>query len=114
MQIEIKGLTPVANNIEGWLDEHGRFRNVEFKNSDPKEWFSSKGNRFIQFGTEAFIKPESLIRLQQQVPGALICKFTALKDKKGKLTGKVDLHEIYDDGKLTIKLDKESTPSLIG
>ncbi len=114
LKIEVKGLVPVANNIEGWLDQHGRFRNVEFKNIDPKEWYSSKGNLFIQFGKEAFITPAALIWLQQRNKGAKICKFVEEVDDKKKPTGKFTLLEVYADGKLTIKLDKESTPSLVG
>ncbi len=115
MQIEIKGVKPIKNSLESWASENGRFKNVEFKNEGVTEFFSQKGNRYFNFNKTAFVLPAQLVWLQQLNPGAKIVKMveqTTGKDKKG--TGLFDILEIYEDGKLRLKLDAESALSLVG
>ncbi len=114
-KIEVKGVTPAANALEAWASKHGKFKNVTFKNLKPKEWFSEKGNLFINYNDEAFMTPAQLIYLQLKHGGASIVKYVEIKDDKTKKgTGVYNILEVNDDGKLTYNLDKESTPSLVG
>ncbi len=116
-KIEVKGVTPAANALEAWASKHGKFKNVTFKNVKPKEWFSEKGNLFINYNDEAFMTPAQLIYLQLKHGGASIVKYVEHTTGTGnakKGTGVYDILEVNADGKLTINLDKESTPSLVG
>jgi hypothetical protein len=128
--LKFSAVSPETTKLEDWHKENGRFANVErFGLTAMKDWFSSKGNQYVNCESKAFVSPGQFVRILQANPNAKWGRITEIMteklDENGKPvkkdnkvvmvgTGKFDL-ELFSDSaeQPEFMLDKDGLCSLL-
>jgi hypothetical protein len=116
--LKFSAVSPATTSLEDWQVKNGRFANVQqFGLTAIKDWFSEKGNQFVQCESKAFVRPGQFVRILKDNPNAKWGRITEVTEGKGKekkSTGRYDL-ELFSDSaeQPEFKLDKEGLLHLL-